>query len=161
LQPNLDQVSWVAGSTCRVIPGFFFPYFFFNLVWFQSQINWVSKLWFKVYFYNFVWYFLDEKENFSFSFSIIVQLPLVNNNVHQLGLSIFGSVRFWTKINNQTVFFLVFEPNQTKNRFKPINFSSVRFVSLPNRFKPNCNVKMPSYKNQQRCSRCYNLQRKK
>jgi hypothetical protein len=45
-----------------------------------------------------------------------------------LGLSIFGSVRFWTKKNNQTeLFFLVFESNQTENRFKPINFGSVRF----------------------------------
>jgi hypothetical protein len=45
-----------------------------------------------------------------------------------LGLSIFGPVRFWTKINNQTdFFFLVLEPNQTENRFKPINFGSVWF----------------------------------
>ena len=50
-----------------------------------------------------------------------------------LGLSIFGSVRFWTKINNHTefFFFLVFEPNRTENRFKQINFGSVFFPSKP------------------------------
>ena len=52
---------------------------------------------------------------------------------YKVGLSIFGSVRFWTKINNQTnfFFFLVFEPNRTENRFKPINFGSVRFDFFP------------------------------
>jgi hypothetical protein len=55
----------------------------------------------------------------------------------KIGLSIFGSIRFWTKINNQTEFFyLFFEPNRTENRFKPINFGSVQFFPLPNRFKP-------------------------
>jgi hypothetical protein len=50
-----------------------------------------------------------------------------------LGLSIFGPVRFWTKINNQTdfIFFLVLEPNRTENRFKLINFGSVFFPSKP------------------------------
>ena len=52
-----------------------------------------------------------------------------------LGLGIFGLVRFWIKINNQTDFFLVFEPNRTENWFKPINFGLVWFFSLPNRFK--------------------------
>jgi hypothetical protein len=52
---------------------------------------------------------------------------------YKLGLSIFGSVRFWTKINNQTDFilFLFLEPNRTENWFKPINFSSVRFGFSP------------------------------
>jgi len=50
----------------------------------------------------------------------------------KIGLSIFGSIRFWTKINNQTEFFyLFFEPNRTENRFKPINFGSVRFGFFP------------------------------
>jgi hypothetical protein len=30
-------------------------------------------------------------------------------------------------------FFQVFEPNQTKNRFKPINFGSVWFVFSPSK----------------------------
>jgi len=60
------------------------------------------------------------------------------NELYILGLSIFGPARFWTKINNQTNFilFLVLEPNRTENRFKPINFGSVWFFPLPNRFKP-------------------------
>ena len=53
----------------------------------------------------------------------------------KLGLSIFGSVRFWTKINNQTeiYFFLSSwtEPNRTENRFKPINFGSGRVGFFP------------------------------
>jgi hypothetical protein len=55
-----------------------------------------------------------------------------------LGLSIFGSVRFWAKKNNQheIIFFQVFEPNRTENRFEPTMFGSVRFFSLPNQFKP-------------------------
>jgi hypothetical protein len=54
-----------------------------------------------------------------------------------LGVSISGSVRFWTKIINQTeiIFFQVFEPNQTENRFELTIFSSVQFFSLPNQFK--------------------------
>jgi hypothetical protein len=51
-----------------------------------------------------------------------------------LGPSISGSVRFWTKINNQTnLFFLIFwtEPNRTENQFKLINFGSVRFGFFP------------------------------
>ena len=54
-------------------------------------------------------------------------------NPQPLGLSIFSLVRFWIKINNQTNFilFLVLEPNQTENRFKPINFGSVRFDFFP------------------------------
>ena len=52
-----------------------------------------------------------------------------------VGLSIFSSVQFWTKINNKIDFFLVFELNRTENWFKPINFGSVRFFSLPNQFK--------------------------
>lgn len=51
----------------------------------------------------------------------------------KLGLSIFGPVRFWFKINNQTDFilFLVLEPNRTENRFKPIRFGSVWFSFFP------------------------------
>jgi len=40
----------------------------------------------------------------------------------------FGSVKFLTKINNQTNFLKkIFEPNRTENQFEPINFGSVRF----------------------------------
>jgi hypothetical protein len=41
----------------------------------------------------------------------------------------FGPVLDQNKQPNQ--FFLVFEPNRTKNRFKPINFGSVRFGFFP------------------------------
>jgi hypothetical protein len=53
-----------------------------------------------------------------------------------LGLSIFGSVRFWTKINNHTefFFFLVFEPNRTENRLNRL--ISVRFGSVFSPSKP-------------------------
>jgi hypothetical protein len=55
------------------------------------------------------------------------------NELYILGLSIFGPVRFWTKINNQTDFilFLVLEPNRTENRLKLINFGSVFSPSKP------------------------------
>jgi len=64
--------------------------------------------------------------------STILEVALFSEDVC-IGLNIFGSVRFWTKINNQTefVFFLVFEPNRTENRFKPINFGLVRFGFFP------------------------------
>jgi len=53
-----------------------------------------------------------------------------------VGVRIFGLIRFWTKISNQTeiIFFQVFKPNRTENRFEPTMF--VRFFSLPNQFKP-------------------------
>jgi len=41
----------------------------------------------------------------------------------------FGPVLDQNKQPNR--FFLVFEPNQTENRFKPINFGSVRFGFFP------------------------------
>jgi len=44
LQPGRD---WVAGSTCRVTPGFSFPRFFFNLDRFQPRINPSSRAGFK------------------------------------------------------------------------------------------------------------------
>ena len=58
-----------------------------------------------------------------------------------LGLSISGSVRFWTKINNQTEIFFYNFLNRTKpkivsNRLISVRFGSVRFFSLPNQFKP-------------------------
>jgi hypothetical protein len=67
-----------------------------------------------------------------------VENDAVDVEQSRVGLGIFGPVRFWTKIYNQTDFilFLVLEPNRTENRFKPINFGSVRFFPLPNRFKP-------------------------
>jgi hypothetical protein len=53
-----------------------------------------------------------------------------------VGLSIFGSVRFWIKINNQIEFFLSFwtEPKTGSNRLISVRFGSV--FSLPNQFKP-------------------------
>ena len=48
----------------------------------------------------------------------------------------FGPVLDQNKQLNRIYIFLVFDPNRTENRFKPINFGSVRFFSLPNRFKP-------------------------
>ena len=66
---------------------------------------------------------------------MLTRIGQETNWLLKIGLNIFGSVRFWTKINNQTNFFF-FEPNRTENRFKPINFGSVRFFPLPNRFKP-------------------------
>ena len=49
-----------------------------------------------------------------------------------VGVCIFGSVRFWAKINNQTeiIIFQVFESNRIENRFKPTMFGSVRFDSV-------------------------------
>ena len=78
-----------------------------------------------------------------FSVLCFCELPLVRKYMLRckLGLSIFGSVRFWTKINNQTdfIFFLVLEPNRTENRFKPINFGSVRFGFFPFQTSSNRN----------------------
>jgi len=43
----------------------------------------------------------------------------------------FGPVLDQNKQLNR--FFLVFEPNRTENRFKPINFGSVRFGFFPSK----------------------------
>ena len=48
----------------------------------------------------------------------------------RLGLSIFGSVRFWTKINNQTNFFFKFL-NLTKPKTGSNRLISVRFGFFP------------------------------
>jgi hypothetical protein len=57
-------------------------------------------------------------------------MPLV------LGVSIFGSVQFWAKINNQTKI-IFFEPNRTDNGLnRPCSVWFVFFFSIPNRFKP-------------------------
>jgi len=55
-----------------------------------------------------------------------------------VGVRIFGSIRFWTKISNQTeiIFFQVFEPNRTENRTEPTMF--VRFFP----FQTNSNRKL-------------------
>ena len=49
-----------------------------------------------------------------------------------VGVCIFGSVRFWAKINNQTeiIIFQVFESNRIEKRFKPTMFGSFRFDSV-------------------------------
>jgi len=52
----------------------------------------------------------------------------------KVGVSIFGSVRFWAKINNQIEIFFFKFLNRTENWFEPTMFSSV--FSLPNQFKP-------------------------
>jgi len=58
--------------------------------------------------------------------------------IFHIGVSTFSSVRFWTKISNQTkiIFFQVFEPNRKPVRTNHVRFGSVRFFSLPNQFKP-------------------------
>jgi len=70
-----------------------------------------------------------------------VENDAVDVEQSRVGLSIFGPVRFWTKIYNQTDFilFLVLEPNRTENRFKPINFGSVRFGFFPFQTGSNLN----------------------
>lgn len=49
-----------------------------------------------------------------------------------LGVSIFGSVRFWTEKNNQTgsLFFFEKKPKPNRNRVKPTGFGPVRFGFL-------------------------------
>jgi len=59
---------------------------------------------------------------------------------YQLGLSISGSVWFWTKINNQIKLFFFNFLNRTKSKTGSNQLISVRFGSVfpfPNRFKPN------------------------
>jgi hypothetical protein len=51
-----------------------------------------------------------------------------------LGLSISGSVKFWTKINNKINFFYFFL-NRTEPKTGSNQLISVQFFSLPNRFK--------------------------
>jgi len=59
-----------------------------------------------------------------------------------IGLSIFSSVRFWTKINNQTVFFLFLnrtEPKTGSNRLISVRFGSFPFQTGSNRTTmPRC-----------------------
>jgi hypothetical protein len=87
--------------------------FFFFQVWpttfmhfFSIQVTNVSKTWF----------------------------PFISLGRFRAGHIRFGPVLDQNKQSNR--FFLVFEPNRTENWFKPINFGSVQFFSLPNQFKP-------------------------
>jgi hypothetical protein len=66
---------------------------------------------------------------------MLTRIGQETNWLLKIGLNIFGSVRFWTKINNQTNFFFNFL-NRTEPKTGSNQLISVRFFSLPNRFKP-------------------------
>jgi len=65
-----------------------------------------------------------------------LQVSAISYSSISVGLSISGSVRFWTKINNQTeLFFFNFlnrtEPKTGSNRLISVRFGSVFFPSKP------------------------------